>query len=186
MLPNSYTAAHRYDGAIIQRQSCDHPDPCALRQRDLAIVRDVWRYHFLTTQQVRELWWPGKSIQAARRRLVKLFRAGYLERFRPYSPRGSYEWTYFLSARGHRLLRELGVIDPNARFKPREVFDYVAPSTTSNSTPGCSPTAGCSAPHYSTGAANTKSPRPGQHVRPSCASTTTRPSKASATRSHAP
>jgi hypothetical protein len=124
MLPESYTAAHRYDGAIIQRQRCDHPDHCALRQRDLAIVRDVWRYHFLTTQQVRELWWPGKSIQAARRRLVKLYRAGYLERFRPYSPRGSYEWTYFLSAGGHRLLRELGVIDPNARFKPREVFDY--------------------------------------------------------------
>jgi Replication-relaxation len=124
MLPPSYTAVHRYDGAIIQRQRCDQPEYCSLRQRDLAIVRDVWRYHFLTTQQVRELWWPGRSIQAARRRLVKLFRAGYLERFRPYSPRGSYEWTYFLSAGGHRLLREHGVIDPNARFKPREVFDY--------------------------------------------------------------
>jgi hypothetical protein len=124
MLPPSYTAVHRYDGAIIQRQRCDHPQPCSLRQRDLAIVRDVWRYHFLTTNQVRELWWRGKSIQAARRRLVKLFRAGYVERFRPYSPRGSYEWTYFLSAGGHRLLRELGVVDPSARFKPRDVFDY--------------------------------------------------------------
>jgi hypothetical protein len=89
MLPDSYTAVHRYDGAIIQRQRCDHPQPCSLRQRDLAIVRDAWRYHFLTTNQLRELWWPGKSIQAARRRLVKLFRAGYVERFRPYSPRGS-------------------------------------------------------------------------------------------------
>jgi hypothetical protein len=124
MLPNSYTAVHRYDGAIIQRQRCDDPQACALRQRDLAIVRDVWRYHFLTTNQVRELWWRGKSIQAARRRLVKLLRAGYLERFRPYSPRGSYEWTYFLSAAGHRLLRDLGVADPASRFKPRDVFDY--------------------------------------------------------------
>jgi hypothetical protein len=124
MLPNSYTAVHRYDGAIIQRQRCDDPKPCSLRQRDLAIVRDVWRYHFLTTNQVRELWWRGKSIQAARRRLVKLLRAGYLERFRPYSPRGSYEWTYFLSAEGHRLLRNLGVVDPGSRFKPRDVFDY--------------------------------------------------------------
>src|SRR5918999_1145754 len=124
MLPNSYTAVHRYDGAIIQRQRCDDPEPCSLRQRDLAIVRDVWRYHFLTTNQLRELWWPGKSIQAARRRLVKLLRAGYLERFRPYSPRGSYEWTYFLSAAGHRLLRDLGVVDPGSRFKPRDVFDY--------------------------------------------------------------
>ncbi|MBA3261473.1 MAG: replication-relaxation family protein [Thermoleophilaceae bacterium] len=124
MLPQSYSAVHRYDGAIIQRQRSDNPQACSLRQRDLGIVRDVWRYHFLTTDQIRELWWPGKSVQAARRRLVKLFRAGYLERFRPYSPRGSYEWTYFLSATGHRLLRELGVIDPNARFKPRDIFDY--------------------------------------------------------------
>jgi hypothetical protein len=124
MLPQSYTAVHRYDGAIIQRQRHDDPEPCALRQRDLAIVRDVWRYRFLTTNQLRELWWPGRSVQAARRRLVKLFRAGYLERFRPYTPRGSYEWTYFLSARGHQLLRQLGVIDAGARFKPRHVFDY--------------------------------------------------------------
>jgi Replication-relaxation len=124
MLPNSYSAVHRYDGAVIQRQRCDDPQPCSLRQRDLAIVRDVWRYHFLTTNQVRELWWPGRSVQAARRRLVKLFRAGFIERFRPYSPRGSYEWTYFLSAAGHRLLRDLGVIDTGSRFKPRDVFDY--------------------------------------------------------------
>jgi hypothetical protein len=124
MLPQSYTAVHRYDGAIIQRQRHDHPEPCGLRQRDLAIVRDVWRYRFLTTNQLRELWWPGKSLQATRRRLVKLLRAGYLERFRPHSPRGSYEWTYFLSARGHQLLRQLGVVDPGARFKPRDIFDY--------------------------------------------------------------
>jgi Replication-relaxation len=124
MLPDSYRAAHRYDGAIIQRQRCDDPEPVALRQRDAAIVHDVWRYHFLTTEQLREIWWPGKTPQAARRRLVKLFRGGYLERFRPYSPRGSYEWTYYLAAHGHRLLRELGAIDPDARFKPREVFDY--------------------------------------------------------------
>jgi Replication-relaxation len=124
MLPDSYTAVHRYDGAIIQRQRSDDPQPCALRQRDLAIVRDVWRYHFLTTNQVRDLWWSGKSIQATRRRLVTIFRAGYLERFRPYSPRGSYEWTYFLSAAGHRLLRDLGAVDPDSRFKPRAVFDY--------------------------------------------------------------
>jgi hypothetical protein len=124
MLPDSYTAVHRYDGAIIQRQRSDDPQPCALRQRDLAIVRDVWRYHFLTTDQIRELWWPAKTAQAARRRLVKLFRGGYLERFRPYSPRGSFEWTYYLAAGGHRLLRQLGAIDPDARFKPRDVFDY--------------------------------------------------------------
>ena len=124
MRRDGYTAAHRYDGAIIQRQRCDDSEPVALRQRDLGIVRDVWRYHFLTTDQIRELWWPGKTAQAARRRLVKLFRGGYLERFRPYSPRGSFEWTYYLAAGGHRLLRQLGAIDRDARFKPRDVFDY--------------------------------------------------------------
>jgi hypothetical protein len=65
-----------------------------------------------------------RRFQAARRRLVKLFRGGYLERFRPYSPRGSFEWTYYLAVGGHRLLRQVGVIDPDARFKPRDVFDY--------------------------------------------------------------
>jgi hypothetical protein len=122
--PRQLHRVHRYDGAIIQRERYDDPQPCALRQRDLRIVRDVWRYHFLTTNQVRELWWPDRSVQAARRRLIKLLRAGHLERFRPYSPRGSYEWTYFLSATGHRLLRDVGVIDAGARFKPRDVFDY--------------------------------------------------------------
>ena len=63
-------------------------------------------------------------MQAARRRRVKLYRAGYLERFRPWSPRGSYEWTYLLAAAGHRLLRGHGDIDPNARFNPRGIFDY--------------------------------------------------------------
>jgi hypothetical protein len=124
MLPDSYATVHRYDGAILQRQRADEPQRCSLRQRDLGIVHDVWRYHFLTTDQVHELWWSGKSVQAARRRLMKLFRAGYLERLRPYSPRGSYEWTYLLDRAGHRLLREQGVIDPDLRFKRREVFDY--------------------------------------------------------------
>ena len=67
MLPDSYTAVHRYDGAIIQRQRSDDPQACALRHRDLAIVRDAWRYHFLTTTQLRELWWPGGSVQASTR-----------------------------------------------------------------------------------------------------------------------
>ena len=122
---DSYRAAHRYDGAIIQRQRCDDPEPMALRERDLGIVRDVWRYHFLTTEQLRELWWSDRSPQAARRRLVKLFRGGYLERFRPYSPRGSYEWTYYpRRARTPLAAPELGAIDVDARFKRREVFDY--------------------------------------------------------------
>ena len=81
---------HRYDGAVIERDRRERVIPIAVQPRDLAIVRDVWRYRFLTTDQLLELRWPGASAQAGRRRLVKLFRAGYLERFRPVSRRGSY------------------------------------------------------------------------------------------------
>jgi hypothetical protein len=42
---------------------------------------------FLTAPQLRELWWPESSVKEADRRLLKLFRAGYLEHFWPISRR---------------------------------------------------------------------------------------------------
>lgn len=121
---DSYAAAHRYDGAVIERGRRDELVPCAVQPRDLAIVRDVARYRFLTTDQLLELWWPGASAQAGRRRLVKLFRAGYLDRFRPLSRRGSYPWTYQLGRAGHRLLQEARVIGRRERFEQQAVYDY--------------------------------------------------------------
>jgi hypothetical protein len=59
-----------------------------------------------------------------RRRLAKLFAGGHLERFRPYSRRGSYPWTYHLGPTGHRLLRDTGHIEPRARYQPRALIDY--------------------------------------------------------------
>jgi hypothetical protein len=82
-LPASYLAAHRYDGAAIQRDRVDELVPCAVQPRDVAVLRGVWQYKFLTAPQVCELWWPGRSERAGQRRLRKLFEAGYLERFRP-------------------------------------------------------------------------------------------------------
>jgi Replication-relaxation len=84
-----------------------------VQPRDVSIVADVHRYKFLTAPQLRELWWPESSVQAADRRLLKLFRAGYLDRFRPISldrfrpisRRGSFPWTYQLGVEGHRLLQ---------------------------------------------------------------------------------
>jgi hypothetical protein len=113
IVPASYLEAHRYDGAAIERGSRAGLEYCALQPRDLAIVRDVWRYKFLTAPQLRELWWPDASVQAADRRLLKLFRAGYLDRFRPYARRGtgSYSWTYHLGEEGQR-------------YRGRPVFDY--------------------------------------------------------------
>jgi Replication-relaxation len=122
--PASYEAVHRYDGAVIHRGRRGELVPCAVQPRDLALVRDVRRYKFLTAPQLRELWWPQSSVQAADRRLLKLFRAGYLDRFRPLSRRGSFPWTYKLGLEGHRLLQRAGLVERRERFAPREVFDY--------------------------------------------------------------
>ena len=128
----AYAAVHRYDGAVIERGQRERITHCAVQPRDLAIVRDVWRYHFLTTDQLLELWWPGASAQAGRRRLVKLFRAGYLDRFRPISRRGSYPWTYHLGADGHRMLVRSGAIPRTDRFKPGRSTTTATSCTTCN------------------------------------------------------
>jgi hypothetical protein len=126
VVPASYLEAHRYDGAAIEHGRRDGLEYCALQPRDLAIVRDVWRYKFLTAPQLRELWWPTASIQAADRRLLKLFRAGHLDRFRPYARRGtgSYPWTYQLGEEGHSLLQHAGDIPDRLRYKHRPIVDY--------------------------------------------------------------
>jgi hypothetical protein len=125
-LPSSYREAHRYDGAAVEHGRRDALEPCAIQPRDVAIIRDVWRYKFLTAPQLRDLWWARASVQAADRRLLKLFRAGHLERFRPYARRGlgSYPWTYHLGEQGHRLLREAGLIPGGNRYRRRAIFDY--------------------------------------------------------------
>jgi hypothetical protein len=124
--PASYLEAHRYDGAAIEHGRRDQLEYCALQPRDVAIIRDVWRYKFLTAPQLRELWWPTASVQAADRRLLKLFRAGHLDRFRPYARRGtgSYPWTYRLGEEGHRLLQYAGDIPDRQRYRHRPLFDY--------------------------------------------------------------
>ena len=78
--PASYEAVHRYDGAVIHQGRREVLVPCVVQPRDVSIVADVRRYKFLTAPQLRELWWPESSVQAADRRLLRLFRAGYLDR----------------------------------------------------------------------------------------------------------
>lgn len=124
MLPASYTDAHRYDGAVVQHDRRDAKVPCAVQPRDVAIMRDVWRYKFLTAPQLLELWWPEGVAWPGQRRLRKLFEAGYLERFRPLARRGSYPWTYHLGEAGHRILQHTGLITPTHRYHPRTIYDY--------------------------------------------------------------
>jgi Replication-relaxation len=125
-LPASYLEAHRYDGAAIEHARRAAIVPCAIQPRDLTIVHDVWHYKFLTSPQLRELWWPRRSVQAADRRLLKLFRAGLIDRFRPVAKRGegSHPWTYCLGDHGHRLLQRAGLIPAQHRYRRRAVYDY--------------------------------------------------------------
>jgi Replication-relaxation len=122
--PPSYLEAHRYDGVAIQHDRVEVLVPCAVPPRDVAIVRDVWRYKFLTAPQLRALWWPGRTERAGQHRLRKLVRAGYLERFRPISRKGSFPWTYKLGHGGHRLLQSVGAIGARERFNDRIIYDY--------------------------------------------------------------
>lgn len=122
--PASYAEAHRYDGAAMHHDRAEAIVPCALQPRDVAVVRDVWRYRFLSAPQLIELWWPGRSARAGQRRLRKLFEADYLERFRPITRRGSFPWTYHVGKQGHRLLQQHGLIAAGQRFAPRRVYDY--------------------------------------------------------------
>ncbi|MDQ5833010.1 MAG: replication-relaxation family protein [Actinomycetota bacterium] len=98
LAPRSYADAHRYDGAAIHHDRVAAIVPCALQPRDVAIIRDVSRYKFLSAPQILELWWPDNSVRAGQRRLSKLFEAGHLERFRPIAHRGSFPWVYHLGA----------------------------------------------------------------------------------------
>jgi hypothetical protein len=124
LLPPSYLEAHRYDGAVIQHGRRDRLDHCTIQPRDLALMAAVRSHKFLTAPQLFELWWPDRSAWAAQRRLLRLFRAGYLERFRPIARRGSFPWTYHLGERGHRLLQDAGLLDPRARYRRRAIYDY--------------------------------------------------------------
>jgi len=99
---------------------------CALQPRDLEILVALARYRFLTTGQIAELWWEGKGLRAVRRRMTRLFEAGFVERFRPQTLRGSYQWTYCLARDGFRAAQQTGELSESLKFAPRreQIFDY--------------------------------------------------------------
>jgi hypothetical protein len=124
-LPNaSYLAAHRYDHDRVEIDTRPALVPLPVQRRDMAIVRDVWRYKLLASAQLHELWWSGRTQRAAQKRLTRLFEAGLLERFRPVTRRGSYPWIYQLGPEGHRLLRHAGLIGDRQRYERRDIYDY--------------------------------------------------------------
>jgi Replication-relaxation len=125
MVPSaSYLAAHRHDHDRVEIDSRAALAPLAVQRRDAAIVRDVWRYKLLASEQLQELWWPTRSQRAAQKRLTKLFQSGLLERFRPVTRRGTYPWIYQLGPEGHKLLQNAGLIPARQRYQRRDVYDY--------------------------------------------------------------
>lgn len=123
-LPDSYIEAHRYDGGAVEHGRRDELIDLLLQPRDIGILRDVWRYKFLTATQLFELWWPGRTRRAGQRRLTLLFQAELLERFRPFSRRGSFPWTYHLGRKGHRTLQQAQAISRPDRYEPKAIYDY--------------------------------------------------------------
>jgi predicted transcriptional regulator len=90
--------------ALLPLRDRTPPDPrhavdLAPQPRDLEILRALWRYRFLLTSQIAREWWPGKSLYAAQKRLLRLTAAGRVTRFRPRLSRGKHEWVYELAPR---------------------------------------------------------------------------------------
>jgi hypothetical protein len=124
--PNTAAELRHAEGKLLAWDPQPTRRACALQPRDTALLAALGRYRFLTTVQIADLWWPGCALQVVRRRLTRLFEAGYVERFRPLTIRGSYQWIYCLARDGHRAAQQSGELPEEARFTPRreQIFDY--------------------------------------------------------------
>jgi len=103
---DTYAELRLAEGKLLRWGERESKAHCALQPRDLEILVALARYRFLTTGQIAELWWDGRGLRAVRRRMTRLFEAGFVERFRPQTLRGSYQWTYCLARDGFRAALE--------------------------------------------------------------------------------
>ena len=123
---DTYAELRLAEGKLLRWGERDRKAEVALQPRDLEILVALARYRFLTTGQIAELWWEGRGLRAVRRRMTRLFEAGFVERFRPQTLRGSYQWTYCLARDGFRAAQQTGELAPSLKFAPRReaIFDY--------------------------------------------------------------
>jgi hypothetical protein len=123
---DTYAELRLAEGKLLRWGDRDRKAEVALQPRDLDILVALARYRFLTTGQIAELWWEGRGLRAVRRRMTRLFDAGLVERFRPQTLRGSYQWTYCLARDGFRAAEQTGELPPVLKFAPRReaIFDY--------------------------------------------------------------
>lgn len=123
---DTYAELRLAEGKLLRWGEREAKAEVALQPRDLEIVVALARYRFLTTGQIAELWWEGRGLRAVRRRMTRLFEAGFVERFRPQTLRGSYQWTYCLARDGFRAAEQTDELAPGLKFAPRResIFDY--------------------------------------------------------------
>ena len=123
---DTYAELRIAEGKLLRWDASTEKAACALQARDLEILVALARYRFLTTGQIAELWWPGRGLRAVRRRMTRLFEAGFVERFRPQTLRGAYQWTYCLARNGFRAAQQTGDLPAALKYAPRReaIFDY--------------------------------------------------------------
>ncbi len=123
---DTYAELRLAEGKLLRWGERESKAVCALQARDLEILVALARYRFLTTGQIAELGWQGRGLRVVRRRMTRLFEAGFVERFRPQTLRGSYQWTYCLARDGFRAAQQTGELAASLKFAPRReaIFDY--------------------------------------------------------------
>jgi hypothetical protein len=120
-----YDEVHRYDGVLLTwGRRAQLRKPVVPTQRDIDILEALWRHRVLSSSQIKALWWPTAQLRKAQERLKELFDLGLIDKFRPPSLRGSYQWSYCLDRAGHELLKGLDVIPGTERFRPRAIGDF--------------------------------------------------------------
>jgi Replication-relaxation len=121
----SYDEVHRYDGVLLTWGTrAPLRKPVVPTQRDVDILQALWRHRVLSSSQIKALWWPTAQLRKAQERLKELFDLDLVDKFRPPSLRGSYQWSYCLDRAGHELLKDLDLIPSAERFRPRAIGDF--------------------------------------------------------------
>lgn len=124
--PDTLTELRLAEGKLLGWDERKNETRCAIQSRDAEILTALTRYRFLTTAQIAELWWNGCGMRAVRRRMTQLFETGLVERFRPQTIRGAFQWTYCLSSDGLRAAQQSGELPAGLKFTARRerLFDY--------------------------------------------------------------
>ncbi len=92
-----------------------------LTERDLAILRDLWLYRYLVTEQIRRLHFT--NIKVAQRAMRRLYTVGVIDRFRSDSAlrAGFRSWVFRLSGAGARRLAAALDLDAATLRPPRRL-----------------------------------------------------------------